>query len=164
MPRTLPLILSLIDSKDISGKKSSSSVYFELLSRHGSDGIIEMGKESDHAFAAGYQGSRAVRTWRERMNTLENNHFIITKQVGNERYGYVALIHPSTAVQRLLEEKRVPAIWMSAYLHRKLETKEPTYEKRMEKLEAAQNVVPITAAKNAKHSVPITPFKRNRKI
>lgn len=117
-----------------------------------------MGKESDHAYSAGYQGSRAVRTWRERMNTLERSHFIVTKQVGNERYGYVALVHPSTAVQKLSEERRVPEIWMTAYLHRKLETKEPTHAKRMEKLKAAKNVVPIAGAKP---SVPAA-FKKKQ--
>jgi hypothetical protein len=163
MPRTLPLILSLIDSKDISDKKKSSSVYLELLSRHRSDGVIEMGKESEHAFAAGYQGSRAIRTWRERMLLLEKHHFIVTKQIGNDRFGYVALTHPSTAVHRLHGEKRVPEIWMTAYLHRKMETKEPTHEKRMEKLKAARNVVPIAAAKNAKPAADASLLKKKRK-
>lgn len=37
VPRTLPLILGLIDSKEISGKKSSSSVYLEPASQRRSD-------------------------------------------------------------------------------------------------------------------------------
>jgi hypothetical protein len=89
VPRTLPLIMALLDSKEISGKKSPSSVYVDLLSRHRSEGVIEMGKESDHAFSAGYQGPRAIRTWRERMKTLEKNDFIVTKKVGNEEFAYV---------------------------------------------------------------------------
>src|ERR1035441_8312976 len=71
-PRTLPLILSLIDSKPISGTKSASLVYLELLSRHRSDGVIEMASEADHAFAAGYEGSRAVRSWQRSGRTASD--------------------------------------------------------------------------------------------
>lgn len=55
-PRTLPLILSLLDSKRMSGNKEVSRVYVELLARHMDDGIIELGHEDDHAYAAGYEG------------------------------------------------------------------------------------------------------------
>src|SRR5215467_7009300 len=56
-PRTLPLILA-------------------LLSRHFDGGVIEMGNEADHAYAAGYTGSRAIRTWHERMLLLQELGFI----------------------------------------------------------------------------------------
>ena len=91
VPRSLPLVLALLKSKQISGKKDPSSVYLELLSRQRGEGVIEMMHENDHAFAAGYEGTRAVRTWQERMKVLEANGFIQTKQVGNQRYKYVPL-------------------------------------------------------------------------
>jgi hypothetical protein len=149
VPRTLPLILALLESKEISGKKSPSSVYVDLLSRHRSEGVIEMGKESDHAFSAGYQGPRAIRTWRERMKTLEKNGFIVTKKVGNEEFAYVALVHPTVAVQKLIDDKRVSEDWLAAYRHRKLETKEPAYDKLLEKRNAGLKVVPIASAKTS---------------
>jgi hypothetical protein len=149
VPRTLPLIMALLDSKEISGKKSPSSVYVDLLSRHRSEGVIEMGKESDHAFSAGYQGPRAIRTWRERMKTLEKNGFIVTKKVGNEEFAYVALVHPTVAVQKLINDKRVSEDWLAAYRHRQLETKEPTYDKLLEKRKAGLKVVSIAPAKTA---------------
>lgn len=141
--RTLPLILSLIDSKPISGTKRASLVYLELLSRHRSDGVIEMGTEAEHAFAAGYEGSRAVRSWQERMKTLEKNGFIRVQKVGNERYKYVALVHPTTAVQKLHTGKKVSDTWWSAYFARKLETKELSHAQRMQKQANAAKVVPI---------------------
>jgi hypothetical protein len=149
VPRTLPLIMAVLDSKEISGKKSLSSVYVDLLSRHRSEGVIEMGKESDHAFSAGYQGPRAIRTWRERMKTLEKNGFIVTKKVGNEEFAYVALVHPTVAVQKLINDKRVSEDWLAAYRHRQLETKEPTYDKLLEKRKAGLKVVSIAPAKTA---------------
>ena len=42
-PRTLPLIMSLLRSKALSGKADPSKVYVELLSRHIDNGVIENG-------------------------------------------------------------------------------------------------------------------------
>jgi hypothetical protein len=144
VPRTLPLILSLLSSKEISGKKDPSSVYLDLLSRQRGEGVIEMGHEADHAFASGYEGRRAVRTWQERMKILEANGFIRTVEVGNQQYKYVAIVHPTTAVQRLRDAKKVPTKWWNAYVTRKLETKEATHEQREKKKASAQKVVALT--------------------
>ena len=65
--RTLSLVLGLMDSKALSGIRAPSKVYVELLTRHFDSGIIEMKSEDEHAYAAGYTGNRAVRSWRERM-------------------------------------------------------------------------------------------------
>lgn len=141
-PRTLPLILSLLSSKQISQKKDPSSVYLELMSHQRGEGIIEIGHETDHAFAAGYEGSRAVRTWQERMKILEDNGFILTKKVGN-RLKFVAIVHPTTAVHRLRDNKKIPDNWWNAYIARKAETREPTHEQRKKEKENAQKVVPM---------------------
>ena len=156
-PRTLPLILGLLSSKEISGKKDPSSVYLDLMSRQRGEGVIEMGHEADHAFASGYEGRRAVRTWQERMRILEENGFIRTAEVGNQRYKYVAIIHPTTAVQRLRDGKKVPNRWWNAYVARKLETREATHEQREKKRESARKVVslpsPVRAHRHGKARV-----------
>jgi hypothetical protein len=140
VPRTLPLILSLLSLKQISQKKDPSKVYLELMSHQRGEGIIEIGHEADHAFAAGYEGSRAVRTWQERMRILEDNGFILTKKVGN-RFKFVAIVHPTTAVQRLRDSKKIPDNWWNAYIDRKAETREPTHEQRQKEQKNAQKVV-----------------------
>ncbi len=143
-PRTLPLILSLLASKHISPKKQDpSSVYLDLLSRQLGEGIVEMGHEADHAFASGYEGRRAARTWQERMELLVANGFVKTLEVGNQRFKYVAIIHPTTALQRLRDKKRIPDKWWNAYVARKLETREATHEQREKRKENAQKVVPL---------------------
>ena len=43
VPRSLPLVLALLSSKEISGGKDPSFVYLELLSRQRGEGVIEMG-------------------------------------------------------------------------------------------------------------------------
>jgi hypothetical protein len=137
VPRSLPLVLTLLSSKEISGGKDPSHVYLELLSRQRGEGVIEMAHEADHAFAAGYEGSRAVRTWLERMKILEENGFISTVKIGNLRYKYAAIVHPTTAVQRLRERKMIPDNWWSAYLANKRETKEATFEQHENEKSAA---------------------------
>jgi hypothetical protein len=146
VPRTLPLILGLLSSKSISNKKDPSTVYLDLLSRQRGEGVIEMAHENNHAFAAGYEGNRAVRTWQERMKILEDSGFILTVPVGNQRYRYVAIVHPTTAIQQLRDKKRIPDNWWNAYIANKRETKEPTYAEREKKKTAAQKVVPIATA------------------
>jgi hypothetical protein len=137
VPRSLPLVLNLLSSKEISGGKDPGGVYLELLSRQKGEGVVEMAHEADHAFASGYDGSRAVRTWQERMQILEEIGFIRCVKVGNQRYKYVAIVHPTTAVFRLREGGRVSDTWWDAYLANKLETREATFEQREQEGAAA---------------------------
>lgn len=136
-PRSLPLLLDLLKSKEISGKQNPSSVYIELLSRHMGEGIIEMVHEEDHASASGYTGTRATRSWRDRMRILEDIGLIKTVKKGNRPYAYVALIHPTIVVERLHEEGKVPEDWWNDYRSRQIETKEPTSEKLKNSSEAS---------------------------
>ena len=123
-PRTLPLLLGLLGSKEISGNQDPAPAYVELLARHLGEGVIEMSPEADHAFAAGYYGPRGVRTWRERMRILQEAEFIRVAKKGNREFGYVLLVHPAVAVQRLHDAGRVPDQWMQDYATRRIETKE----------------------------------------
>lgn len=145
--RTLPLLLSLLNEKSISGNCDPRSTYLELLARQMGEGIVEMGHEKDHAFAAGYSSTRGVRTWHDNMKILETNGFIKTKHIAG-RCRYTLLIHPTVVVQRLYEKGKVPQEWWDAYLERKRETKEPTYEQREKKKKTAikGTVVPIKTA------------------
>lgn len=130
-PRTLPLLLSLIAGKGYSDDKRLILVYVELLSRHWEQGVIELGHEADHAFACGWKGQRAIRSWQERIKKLEDLGLIKTYKVAN-RYKYIALIHPTTAVQQLKERGTLPPHWWSAYTEIKREFGEPTFNERAE--------------------------------
>jgi hypothetical protein len=148
-PRTLPLLLSLMRSKALSGRLDPTPVYLELLARHFDGGVIEMTHEGDHAYAAGYSGRRAVRSWQERMKLLENLGFIRIKPIGNQKYRYVLIVHPSVAVERLRSKNLVSSEWLDVYRSRQMETKEESYEdrkKRTRKIIAFSG----TSKKNAK--------------
>lgn len=92
-----------------------------------------MGNEADHAYAAGYTGSRAVRTWHERMLLLQELGFIKSKHVGNQRYKLVFVVDPLVAITRLREAGKVPDSWWEAYTLRLMETKEADPE-RLERI------------------------------
>ncbi len=129
-PRTLPLVLHLISSKTVSGKSDPTKVYLELWARHMGEGVIEMRHEGEHAYAAGYEGTRGIRTWQERMKLLEKNGIIKVKQIGGQRYKYVLLVHPTAVVERLRQEGKVAPDWWDTYRDRQLETKETTFAAR----------------------------------
>jgi len=102
-----------------------------------------MEHEAVHAFAAGYEGTRAIRTWQERMKVLEQAGLIKTIDVGNQKYKYVAIIHPTTAIQKLRDAKKVSDKWWNAYIALKVQTREATHEERQKKIASARKVVPI---------------------
>ena len=130
-PRTLPLILALLSDKRLTDGRDVSRVYLELLARHMDAGVVEIGNEGDHAFASGYSGTRAIRTWHERMQLLERLGFIKSKQIANQKYKLVLLVDPFVAVANLRKQQRVPDSWWEAYSLRLMETKEADLE-RME--------------------------------
>lgn len=133
-PRTLPLVLALLkhvkgqQAKNRGGQIDPTSTYLELWSRHHGEGIIEMSQERDHAFAAGYEGERAVRTWQERMRLLEEQGLIKVIASGNIDYKYVGLIHPADVLLKLKEKNLIHERWLNAYKARIIETKEPSFE------------------------------------
>jgi len=144
-PRTLPLILALLSLRELTGGRDVARVYLELLARHYDGGVIEIGNEADHAYAAGYTGTRAIRTWHERMQLLEKLGFIKTRRVGNQRYKLVLLADPLITIAHLYRQGRVPEDWWEAYTLRLLETKEAD-EVRLHSLttgfELPENVLP----------------------
>ena len=129
-PRTLPLILVLLRRPELSGSQDPSPVYVELLSRHMGEGIVELTHEGDHAYGSGYTGTRAVRTWRDRMRKLEKHNFIEIKPKAGRKFGYALIIHPAIAVDEIRKSKKVDENWFEewwqVYRARQIDTKEWT--------------------------------------
>ena len=148
-PRTLSLVLSLMDFKVLSDNKAPSKVYLELLTRHVDGGFIEMKPAEEHAYAAGYLGKRGVRSWYERIQLLEKLGFIKTKPGGNRRFHYVLLVHPTVIVKRLYDEGKVPEDWWTTYMSLQAEIGAPTFEEREQVKTAASKVVQIGSRKKA---------------
>jgi hypothetical protein len=122
-PRSLPLLMSLISSKKVSGGRDPSSVYLELLSRRWDSGMVEINNEAEHAYASGYTGRRGLRTWRERMALLENVGLILTKGNSLQRYRHVLLLDPDHGVATIKRIRgAVTAEWLEQYEMRRPST------------------------------------------
>jgi hypothetical protein len=61
--------------------------------------------------------------------------------VGNQRYRYIAIIRPTTAVERLRQQSKIESNWWNAYLANQRETKEPTFDDCQKKIAADNRVV-----------------------
>ena len=98
IPRTIPLIMLVVDQLDT---KNAGRVYFDLWCRAFDDYIVELKDESEAAFASGYIGQRAVRSWRERMDIIEEYGFVRIKKGPNGTYRYIALLDPHLVIEDL---------------------------------------------------------------
>jgi len=152
-PRTLPLILDLLDTKAVSGSLRPSKTYLELLSRHWGEGLIEMKHEGQHAYAAGQGSNRGPRTWREHMRILRDNGFIKTVMLGTQEFGYVLLVHPTTVVEQLRKAGKIAdPRWLTAYKDVQVESKELTFEQKAKVSVAAKKVIPMRPAKTQRQA------------
>lgn len=120
IPRLLSLVAALAKHLAKGSDGDPSSAYYELWSRATDEGIVQLKDEQECAYAAGYSGTRALRTWRERMGTLEDLGLIKSRATGNRAYANVLLINPLLVAARLRAEKRrkVPDEWWTAFQSR----------------------------------------------
>jgi hypothetical protein len=98
IPRTLPLIIKIIDELD---KKKAGRVYFDLWARAFDDYVVEVRDEYEAAFSSGYERQRAVRSWRERIDVLEQYGFVRTKATPHGAYRYVLILDPHKIINTL---------------------------------------------------------------
>jgi len=116
IPRTLPLIMRLI--ADLTPKGDASRVYLDLWFRAFDEGLVTVHDEIEMAYACGYDGPRAARTWREHIQTLADLGFIRVKQLGNREVGHVLLLDPLTAAARLHTKGHVSEAWWNSFVTR----------------------------------------------
>ena len=75
--------------------------------------------EAEHAYGAGYITPRSQRSWRERMQVLDDLGFVKAKPKGGWKYGYVLRVHPHDVVEALRRTRKdIPEQWVTLYLHR----------------------------------------------
>lgn len=117
IPRILPLVMGLM--KKISNPGDPSMVYLDLWSRMFDEAIITVTDEETYAFSSGYTGTRAVRTWRERILRLSELGFIKVKPEGLREIGQILVLNPLSICSRLKKTTgNVPDEWWNAFLHR----------------------------------------------
>jgi len=100
LPRLMPLMLSIMD--DLSGKGFPvSRTYLELWSRiRIEESFLALNRPEEMAFHAGFEGQRALRTWKDRMQRLANLGFIGVRPGPLGELSYVVIYNPYHVIKR----------------------------------------------------------------
>lgn len=107
IPRTLPLVMTLIDQLKDKGR-DISRVYFDLWCRQIDDSFVEVTDEESFAYSSGFTTTgRNVRSWRERIEMLRDLGFISVQPNGSRKYGYILLHHPHRVVLELKAQGKI---------------------------------------------------------
>lgn len=99
LPRLMPLMMSIMD--DLAGKGTPvSRVYLELWSRLREEAFLSLGNAQEMAFHAGFEGQRALRTWRDRVARLAELGFLQLKDGPFGDQSYALFPNPYHVVKR----------------------------------------------------------------
>jgi hypothetical protein len=100
LPRLMPLLLNIMD--DLSGKGFPvGRTYLELWSRMRiEESFLTLNRPEEMAFHAGFEGQRALRTWKDRIQRLANLGFIGVKPGPLGDLSYAVIYNPYHIVKR----------------------------------------------------------------
>jgi hypothetical protein len=108
MPRSLPLILAILNQKDVSGGVDPGPTYVALLAHNMGDGLVEIDDDQEMATMCGLM----KKTWAQRIRLLEKLGMVEVAPKLTRPIGYVLIRHPLSAIERLRSEGKVPdALW-----------------------------------------------------
>jgi hypothetical protein len=107
LPRLMPLMLSIMD--DLSGKGFPvSRTYLELWSRMRiEESFLALNRPDEMAFHAGFEGQRALRTWKDRIQRLADLGFIGVKPGPLGDLSYAVIYNPYHVIKRAYLAGRV---------------------------------------------------------
>ena len=98
IPRTLPLLMSIMD--DMAGKgKPVSRTYLTLWGRVHDEAVLKIRDESTAAMESGFSGGRRTTAWRSRMRILRDLGFILAEEAGSGEFSTVLLLNPHKVVK-----------------------------------------------------------------
>jgi hypothetical protein len=121
LPRILPLVAGLANRLAPKGKGDPGLTYLDLWFRSDEgDSFARILREDHMAAGVGFTGRRMVRTWNERMQTLEDLNLVrLQRTKGTGRIAAVLLLDPIKAVESLLETRNdIPVEWQEAWRDR----------------------------------------------
>lgn len=99
IPRSLPLAMQAIDAQ--SKGQPAGHVLLCLWIRAPDHPLLTIDAPAAFATEAGFEGERAVDTWRRRMRTLRDLGFIETKEGSTGDFHYVLLMNPNIGIEKL---------------------------------------------------------------
>lgn len=113
VPRTMPLIMSIID--DLTKGAPAASVYLELWSRAYDEMYVSLSKSREMAFHAGFAGQRAMRAWSDRIRKLHELGFIGLREGSAGPLSHALIYNPHVVIERL-HKKKHPGLVESKYM------------------------------------------------
>jgi len=99
MPRTMPLILQIMDS--LAKGKPVSRTYLDLWCRAHNESVVKLEKHGQMAFYAGYRGERREQSWKDRLRELRKLGFIDIKPGSNGEFSFALILNPHAVIKRL---------------------------------------------------------------
>lgn len=108
MPRVMPLMLSIMDDMSEKGFPVGRA-YLELWSRLREEGFLVLNRQEEMAFHAGFEGQRALRTWRDRISRLATMGFIDLKSGAFGDLSYAIVYNPFHVIKRSFISGKVAA-------------------------------------------------------
>ncbi len=106
LPRLMPLMMSIMD--DLSDKGFPiSRTYLEMWARLREEQFLTLNRPEEMAFHAGFEGQRALRTWKDRVQRLANLGFIglVPGPLGD--LSYAVFYNPYHVIKRAYLARRV---------------------------------------------------------
>ncbi len=105
LPQLMPLMMSIMD--DLSGKGFPvGRTYLEMWSRLRDEQFLELNRAEEMAFHAGFQGQRALRTWKDRVQRLAKLGFIGVKPGPFGDLSYAVFYNPYHIIKRAYLAKK----------------------------------------------------------
>lgn len=113
LPRLMPLMMSIMD--DLSGKGFPvSRTYLEMWARLREEEFLTLNRPEEMAFHAGFEGQRALRTWKDRVQRLADLGFIGLKPGPLGDLSYAVFYNPYHVIKRAyLENKFQEKKWQA---------------------------------------------------
>ncbi|MFN3714475.1 MAG: hypothetical protein ACK4SX_12525 [Alcanivoracaceae bacterium] len=105
VPRTLPLAMQVIDSQ--SKGQPAGHTLLCLWIRAPDYPFLTIEAPATFAAETGFDGERAVDTWRRRMRTLRDLGFIEAKKGPSGDFHYVLLLNPNVCIEKLRRANKV---------------------------------------------------------
>lgn len=99
IPRTLPLMLSIMD--EMAGKgRPVSRTYLTLWGRVHDEALVRLTDENMAALESGFSGNRRTTGWRMRMRILKELGFIDAKESGSGEFTNVLVMNPHRVIKK----------------------------------------------------------------
>jgi len=164
IPRTLPLAMQAIDAQ--SKGQPAGHVLLCLWIRAPDHPLLTIDAPNAFATEAGFEGERAVDTWRRRMRSLRDLGFIEAKEGSTGDFHYVLLLNPNIGVEKLQRQGKTQTSFYGRFRDRLIdigaERDITDYDEYLEHQKLEKASVAKAAAKKAAKADDDTPVKPKR--